>query len=122
MLLKSLSEVDEARLALQNVDRLSGKYVLADEATYIVQSTEAQKCPELGADVFRLATPAEFVASPLCRGRAAPELYDMHKLQRELRGKRFALARPDRFVYAACNSGEELERICSGIQHNLGLM
>jgi hypothetical protein len=46
----------------------------------------------------------------------------MYKLKEELRGKRFVIARPDRFVYAACDTRDELERICGGIQQNLGLI
>lgn len=88
VLLKSLSELGAARLALQNVDKLSEKYVVAEEATFIVQSTETQNCNGVGIDVFHLATPAEFASSPLCRGRAEPEFYDMYKLKEELRGKR----------------------------------
>jgi hypothetical protein len=42
VLLKSLPELNEASLALPNVDKICGKYVLAKEATFIVQSTEAQ--------------------------------------------------------------------------------
>jgi hypothetical protein len=68
VLLKSLPELDEARLALQNVDRISGKYVLAEVATFIVQGTEAQKHHDIGPNVFRLATPTEYVSRSLCKG------------------------------------------------------
>jgi hypothetical protein len=47
VLLKSLSELGVARLALQNVDKISGKYVVAEEATFIVQSTEPQNATML---------------------------------------------------------------------------
>jgi hypothetical protein len=36
VLLKGLPDLDEVRLALQNVDKISGKYVFVGEATFIV--------------------------------------------------------------------------------------
>jgi hypothetical protein len=122
VLLKSLSELEESREALHNIEKMSDKYVIAGEATFIVQDSETFDSPGIGADVFRLATAAEFAATGLCKGRPEPQYYDMYRLSRTLRGKRFAVTRPDRFVYAACDTKDELEQICGGIQRNLGLV
>ncbi|KFZ01298.1 hypothetical protein V500_00813 [Pseudogymnoascus sp. VKM F-4518 (FW-2643)] len=118
VLLNRLSELGAVRKSILDLkDRLSSKYVHAKEATFIVQTAQVGPCPRVGADVFRLATGAEFAANEtLCKNRPPPLYYDMYQIKKELRGKRFAIVRPDRFVYAACDSVEQLAQICEGVQ------
>jgi hypothetical protein len=121
VLLNDIFEPDEARVSLRNLGESSDNYVISEEATFIIQDSEPRRHSGVGTDVFRLATAAEFTSSSLCKGRPEPEHYDMYKLKRALHGKRYAIVRQDRFVYAACNTKDELERICGGIQQTLGL-
>ena len=121
VLLRCFSELAEARDALTRLERLPGRYVIASEATFIVQDSEPRSCHRIGADVFRLATADEFSSSAsLCRGRPIPQFYDMYRMKKDLGGKRFAIIRPDRFLYAACDTVKDLEHICRGIQKTLG--
>ena len=122
VLLRSLTELDEAREALRKIKKLPESYVVANEASFIVQSPEPRTCHGIGADVFRLATADDFSSSPsLCRGRPPPQFYDMYRMKKDLGGKRFAVVRPDHFLYAACDDAQDLKDICIGIQQNLGL-
>ena len=123
VLLRSLSELEEARKALEAVEKLPDRYIIASEATFIVQHSEPRSCPRIGTDVFRLATAEDFCSSgSLCDGRPIPQFYDMYRMKKDLGGKRFAIVRRDRFLYAACDTAEDLEHICKGIQHTLGLL
>ncbi len=69
--------------------------------------------------LYRIATAEEFAASELCRNRPYPTGYDMQRISKEVRGKKFVLLRPDRFVFAACNTGDELLAACSRISTTL---
>lgn len=122
VLLESLPDLDEARKALKKIEKLPDKYIIASEATFIVQNSESRRYPDIGIDVFRLATAAEFCSSgSLCDGRPEPLYYDMYRMKRDLGGKRYVIVRPDCFVYAACDTPVDLLSICEGIQHTLGL-
>ena len=78
---------------------------------------------EVDEDVFRLATAEEFAADEImCKARPAPQYYDMYQLKKDLHGKRFVIVRPDRFVYAACDTAAQLNSICEGIPKSLGVI
>jgi hypothetical protein len=121
--LESHADLDAARKALPNLDTLSGNYIIPHEATFILHTSEVKEVPaDIGNDVWRLATADEFVnTSDLCKGRPAPEYYDMFQIRKALYGKSFAIVRPDRFLYAACDTAQQLQTICGGIQQTLGL-
>ena len=124
VLLRSLAELDAARTAIHGLEKLSNNYVLPQEATFIVQASNLKGVPGcIANDVFRLATGGEFAATEsLCKGRPAPKFYDMYRMRKDLYGQRYAIIRPDRFVYAACNTPEQLQVICEGIERTLGLV
>lgn len=124
VLLESLADLEATRNSLHGIDKLSGDYVLAEEATFIVQASEVKGIrADIGNDVFRLATAEEFAATKsLCKDRPAPQYYDMFRMKKDLHGNSFAIVRPDRFLYAACDIVEQLHEICAGIQRTLGLL
>ena len=124
VLLDNMADLGATRKSLLGIDELSDQYVLAEEATFIVQTLDVKVMPnEIGNDVFRLATAEEFAATDsLCKNRPAPRYYDMYRMKKDLHGKKFAIVRPDRFVYAACDTAEELYAICKRIQRTLGLL
>jgi hypothetical protein len=124
VLLNSFSELEATQKTICDLEGTSSsQYVKPQEATFILQTSEAIHFPGDGANVFRLATAAEFASSEsLCRNRPPPQYYDMYRMKKDLHGKRFAIVRPDRFLYAACDTATELEGICQGIQSNLGVL
>lgn len=123
VLLNSCSELEAARKTICDLERTSSsQYVQPQEATYIIQTSEVSHFPGVGANVFRLATAAEFASSEsLCRNRPPPQRYNMYHMKKNLHGKRFAIVRPDRFLYAACDTARELKGICQGIQSTLAV-
>jgi len=124
ILLDNLHGLDHTRSVILGLDKLSGGYVLSDEATFIVRNALVGGVPsDIDDDVFRLATAEEFAADEiLCKGRPVPQYYDMNQISKDLDGKRFVIVRPDRFVYAACHTAAQLQRICEGIPKSLGII
>lgn len=107
---------DEA-YQLQNsvIDLAQSKYVDAVEATTIIQSHRlpSQITKHLTSDdttVARVATSEEFADSLLCQGRPAPRYYDPFRMAKETKGMKYVLVRPDRFIYSACQTLEELKK------------
>ena len=110
--LPDMGGVQEAWDSVSQVGTISQGEIRPDETTFIVERVD-----EVGISnswigpVYHLATGEEFAQSPLCRGRPVPRNYDSFDLRRALRNTRFALLRPDRFVYGACDSPQDLEHI-----------
>ena len=123
ILLEDLVDLEATRKSLLGVEDLSNRYLLAGEATFIVQVPSVRDVPaNIGNDVFRIATADEFAATEyLCKNRPVPQYYDMYQMKRDLRGKKFAIVRPDRFIYAACDTVDQVYEICGRMQQNLGL-
>ena len=116
ILLDHLGEVTSALEATQGSSHITGNRVLEEEATVLIHDFQADLPAETihstKARVARIATDAEFAAdSDLCRNRPPPDGYDAFRLRREV-GKdvRFVVVRPDRFIYAACRTTDELRR------------
>ncbi|KAG4441837.1 hypothetical protein IFR05_002701 [Cadophora sp. M221] len=123
VLSKSLADLAAIRKALVGIGELARELLIEDEATFIVQDSEVRGLGvDVGDDVYRLATGEEFAADQtLCNGRPAPQLYDMNRIEKDLNGMTFIIVRPDRFVYAACETAEQLHSICRGIRNTVGL-
>jgi hypothetical protein len=110
------SELAAARRTVASVQAVAGGEIRLDEATYIVEDMEDSHSSsdedeqDTLASVYQLATADEFAASPLCEGRPEPRNYDAHYLKKALRGAKYVIVRPDRFIFAACKNPHELER------------
>lgn len=95
------------------------------EATVIIQnygvdSSRVRSLVSNGGKIARVATGEEFAADlVLCRGRPAPKYYDPFRISREVKGAKFVLVRPDRFVYSACANTEKLRRTLEGLNEVL---
>jgi hypothetical protein len=124
VLLETLEDLEHARSALHGLRKQPRFYVLPEETTFILQAPQVNILqPNIGDDVFRLATADEFASNELlCRGRPVPHYYDMYQMKKDLHGKRFVIVRPDRFVYAACDTADQLESICENIPKVLGIL
>jgi hypothetical protein len=121
--LQSLANLEATRKSLLSLDAMSNHYLLAEEATFIIQESIVRDIPgNIGNNVFRIATADEFAASEsLCKNRPVPQYYDMYRMKNDFHRKAFAIIRPDRFLYAACDTVDQLYGICAGIQQTLGL-
>lgn len=105
--LKDINELPTAQKEIMDIDDHSNGEIRATDATFLIEDPSSQ-LSDAAHNVFRLATGGEFEESPLCERRPAPRFYDPGCLAKELRGGKFVILRPDRFVFAACSSKEEL--------------
>ena len=120
--LDSADEVSATFRQLQSIDieGLSKGLVNRSECVAIIHDLMAT-IPEAQYDdlerqqlrIIRVASSSEFAASVLCKDRPEPRYYDPYRIRYEVRRKKFILARPDRFVFAACTDAEEL---CSALR------
>ncbi|KAL2825362.1 hypothetical protein BDW59DRAFT_161839 [Aspergillus cavernicola] len=110
--LEHWSELGSARETVASMKAVAGGEIYVDEATYIIQDMEDRPGGETenSAPVYQLASADEFAASPLCEGRPEPQHYDLYYLAKALRGAKYVIVRPDRFIFAACATRAELER------------
>ena len=110
-------EIESLMTGLEGVNELAGDLVSTEEATVIVQSTNASISAvdiSIQQQVTRIANADEFAADPvLCKNRPPPIGYDELRVREEVRGKKYVILRPDRFVFAACNTTEELKHAVS---------
>ncbi|KAL4811243.1 hypothetical protein BDV18DRAFT_128954 [Aspergillus unguis] len=110
--LENASELEPAREAVSAIEGFGRDEIHIEEATYIIQEPDwsPDKANKHADSVYQLATSEEFAGSQLCKGRPEPQYYDMHYLGRALGGSKYVIVRPDRFIFAACSSREELQR------------
>jgi hypothetical protein len=57
---------------------------------------------------YSIATGEEFAKSELCKGRPEPRYYDPYRLRKELKGHKYTILRPDRFVFASFSTRDDL--------------
>lgn len=110
----SVSELAGAKEAMKDIEEISqGEFKPAD-TTYLVEegdNASSDSAKEDLSTVFQIASGDDFAASPLCRGRPPPYFYDPKRLGGETGGNRFLVVRPDRFLFAACSTKEDLEKV-----------
>jgi hypothetical protein len=115
-LLILVDDVAHARRALEQIRGLalrSDGTVREDEAAVLIHDLNIEQVDTefpAGVKIARIASGAEFAADPiLCRNRPAPRFYDPFRIRKEV-GRRaiFVVLRPDRFVFAACSTVDEL--------------
>ena len=97
---------------VQGLDRISPRLYPAEASFFIhreLANTLDIDALALSQMVFRTATAKEFAESPLCEGRPYPRGYREDDMWHGACGKRFIILRSDRFVFAACNTRQELE-------------
>ncbi|EXJ82936.1 hypothetical protein A1O3_06753 [Capronia epimyces CBS 606.96] len=112
----SPSEVDALLDHLQDIDKLSNDLLRSREATVLIQSVGCAFEPSTvpPQDLARIATGDEFAADAvLCKNRPPPIGYDERRLKKEVGGKKYVILRPDRFVFAAGDTLDELREAAS---------
>ena len=120
VLLKSL---EESNAAWQDLKRLGkGSNLLSPrESSFFIPRTSYKpgnsddfiKSPR---PVYRTATGDEFAQSTLCESRPTPRGYDEMLIWKSVAWKRYVIVRPDRFVFAVCNTTDELERAAARLK------
>lgn len=115
---KTLEEVSSAREVVSNIDDITQGEIHANEVTFLVEDMANAPC-KTGQDVFRLASGEEFAQSHLCANRPKPIFYDPFYLGKALKGRRFTIVRPDRFIFASCDSREDLRKIAGAVAVHL---
>jgi 2-polyprenyl-6-methoxyphenol hydroxylase-like FAD-dependent oxidoreductase len=118
VLVDRLEDIENARQALQEIEVLSGGELLPEEASYLLHDSKERAIVK-DINVVRIATAQEFALSPLCRDRPEPHYYDEYRLRREVQGRKYLIVRPDRFVYAACSTKQELDGAAAKLRHHL---
>ncbi|KAJ5984893.1 hypothetical protein N7522_012089 [Penicillium canescens] len=115
--LGAVDELDAARESVSRIEEISKGEICSSEVTYLIENTRAKpiEATKDVSSVYRLATDEEFAQSSLCRGRPEPQYYDSLYLGKALEGNKFVLLRPDRFIYAACHSMVDLEKVIPNV-------
>ena len=107
-----LSQLTPARETVSDVEDISRGEITAGDVTFLVEDMtdidDDDGVTEEMTSVFRLATAQEFAASALCHERPEPRFYDPYYLGKASDGNKFLIVRPDRFIFAACNSRQDL--------------
>ncbi|CCT75087.1 uncharacterized protein FFUJ_11171 [Fusarium fujikuroi IMI 58289] len=101
--------IDDIEAALDGLQELSAGALQDREATWFLDSTDSPPSHLKGPSIYRLASAEEFAREPrLCAGRPEPVGYDALRMSKEVGEKTFVILRPDRFVFAACDTRSEL--------------
>lgn len=119
---KNMAEARAAHSDLESLDleAISQGELKLEQACFLVHDPLLKPPTDLTAipttQIYRVATGEEFAQSRLCVNRPEPVGYDMYQIQVGMQGRRYVLVRPDRFVFAACRSGEDLKVACGNIE------
>ncbi|KAF7563742.1 hypothetical protein G7046_g421 [Stylonectria norvegica] len=109
VLLQTCSDYKDIGVALHGLEEASNGVLKDGESTVFLDDTRGPHSDIKGHNIYRIASGAEFAADPsLCKGRPEPKGYDLHRMFREVNNKKFVILRPDRFVFAACDTRSEL--------------
>lgn len=97
---------------VSDIETISQGHIYESDITCITES-DPQKITqnvknEPRYPTYNIATGDEFANSELCKGRPEPRYYDPYRLRKELKGHRYTILRPDRFVFASCSTKEDL--------------
>jgi len=128
VLADQIEEALSAAKAMIGLSQLSHGLLHENEATFIVHDLGAKPLVDMKLDtgqqnIVRVATGEEFAADPmLCKNRPPPKYYDPYRMKHEVRGKKFVIVRPDRFVYAACSNAADLRRAVEELSSSLQVL
>ncbi|EXJ87698.1 hypothetical protein A1O1_04623 [Capronia coronata CBS 617.96] len=116
----SPEEIDDLLRATVDTDKLAKGLFCCEEATVLIQSVTCaiQPTAVYARDIARIATGDEFGADAvLCKDRPPPIGYDELRLKKEVGGKQLLILRCDRFVFAACDTRDELREAARRLGH-----
>jgi hypothetical protein len=115
VLLENLGDLDTSLGALHAIEDLSGGELRPTDAVVLLEDLSPDVTDDAinqpaGPKVYRIASGDDFACSELCNDRPKPIGYNPFRLGEEVKKKRFIFLRPDRFVFAACNLKEEVDK------------
>ncbi|KAH8700879.1 putative monooxygenase [Talaromyces proteolyticus] len=115
--LKDDRELTGAMADIAGVETLARGWLKDADVTIVLEREGGYQVDERwkGRSVYTLASGEEFARSRLCNGRPEPQFYDPYRLGKELKGNRYTIIRPDRFVFASCSKREELQTAVEGM-------
>jgi hypothetical protein len=110
VIVESEEKLSEVYDDLEHLEQYSSIYAITSEASILVMDPHARLSTSASTKYrsIGVATADEFETSPLCKNRPEPRCYDELRIAKELPGRRFIIVRPDRFVFAACKTIDEL--------------
>ncbi|KAJ3466376.1 hypothetical protein MRS44_007034 [Fusarium solani] len=109
VILQPRSDADGVETALRGLEEISNGVLRDGEVTVFLNNIKAQPFDLKGRHIYRIATATEFTNDPiLSAGRPEPKGYDPHRISKEVGNKTFVILRPDRFVFAACDTRSDL--------------
>lgn len=97
---------------VSDIETISQGHIYESDITYITESDPQTLTSYVKNEpcysTYSIATGEEFARSELCKGRPDPKYYDPYRLRKELKGNRYTILRPDRFVFASCSTRGDL--------------
>lgn len=115
VLLPSSENLPSAMNATANLEAIFADHGLRVGITIIIEDVAVSAADIIklerasSVNIYRVATADEFAQSPLCESRPRPEGYDPYRLGKDVDHKRFLFLRPDRFIFAACDTIDEVK-------------
>jgi hypothetical protein len=109
---RDVDELEARKKDLSGLDKLC-PLLYPDEASYFVRRSAVQATHRAaaGCTAFRTASAEEFDMSVLSVGRPPVRGYKEYDMWTGVCEKKFVVLRADRFVFAACDSRQELEQV-----------
>ncbi|EEA23552.1 hypothetical protein TMatcc_002429 [Talaromyces marneffei ATCC 18224] len=110
--LKDPGEVATVGKDISSIETISQGYIYESDIACLTefdaQSLTHYSKNESPYPTYSIATGEEFARSELCKGRPEPRYYNPYRLRKELKGHRYIILRPDRFVFASCSTRDDL--------------
>ena len=110
--LKAPAEMAIVGKDVSDIETISQGHIYESDITCITESDpqilSSYVKKEPCYPTYSIATGEEFAKSELCKGRPEPRYFDPYRLRKELKGHRYTILRPDRFVFASCSTRDDL--------------
>jgi hypothetical protein len=109
VLLSDVKQLDGSIVALTELAKQGEGVLRIEEATYIIDDplNKTASSQKLAVDNAHWIIYKEKWDQSIWRDLPDPVGYDGSRMRKEVKG-RYVIVRPDRFIYAACNTSEEL--------------
>ncbi|KAH9213520.1 hypothetical protein DL95DRAFT_302173 [Leptodontidium sp. 2 PMI_412] len=107
VLLRAESEIENARRDLADLEKEHQGELRVEEASYFIDEPSFTVCTQTSQGIAYRILHTELSNPSIWGGLPEPIGYDGSRLRREVEG-RYVILRPDRFIFATCNTSVEL--------------
>ncbi|KAH6667368.1 hypothetical protein B0J14DRAFT_177283 [Halenospora varia] len=107
ILLRSESEMESARRDLADLKKEHQGELRVDEAIYFIDDPSFTACTQTSQGIAHRILHTDLSNPSIWEGLPEPIGYDGSRMRREVEG-RYVILRPDRFIFAICNTSVEL--------------